>query len=377
MSRLVTRPAHRLLGRCLSGALGARLTPADLPASDVEWRETVRRASAQYCAPLLRWAFEAQDLRAALPTEVAEFLDAVHVLNLEDNRRYEAQLAHLIRLLNEIDVRPLALKGAAAIIAGLYPTSGERMTCDIDLLVPSPRLPDALDLLMSHGYRPQLDRGELLDPHGLETRSHHYHPLESPDWPVRVELHVQPVILPLVRLLDAEEMTRDVSVADWRGGECLLPSSTCFILHNVIHAFLVDFVCRRRPLSMRQLFEFGHVSRRYGAQIDWRHVVDRLEARGQGDALRQYAGFAELYLRHEPPPQIVIDAASRARVEAYLRRCDQPSSLGEGLAALGHQLRNHARTLIDHPQVVARLLTTSAYARFWSRVRTTTLSHLQ
>jgi hypothetical protein len=111
----------------LSGALGQTLAQSDLPATETEWRNVLRRSCAHVVTPALRWALREQGYTSELPPDVLDFIDAVYTLNLEGNCHYEDQLAHLIWSLNEIRVRPVLLKGAAALVNGLYPTSGERM----------------------------------------------------------------------------------------------------------------------------------------------------------------------------------------------------------------------------------------------------------
>jgi hypothetical protein len=99
--------------------------------------------------------------------------------------------------------------------------------------------------------------------------------IDSHDWPVRVELHVHAVALPFIELLTSAEISRDAAPFSWRGGECLLPSPTHFILHNVIDAFLVNFVRKGELLSQRQMFEFVLASLTYGERIDSNTVKTR------------------------------------------------------------------------------------------------------
>ena len=365
------RPAHRILGRCLSGALGQTLAQSDLPATEAEWRNVLRRSCAHLVTPALRWAFWEEGRISELPADVLEFIDAVYALNLEGNRHYEDQLADLIRSLNSIGVRPVLLKGAAALVCGLYPTSGERMIADIDVLVPAPRLPEILDHLTARGYGVQSTEKELPDPNGFETRSHHYAPLDSPDWPVRVELHVHPVQLPFVQLLTSGEIFSDATPSLWRGGECLLPSPTHFILHNVIHAFLVNFVRGGAQLPQRQLFEFVRASQTYGERIDWNAVKTRFDAFGCRNALRQYIAFSHAYFCFNAPPEIDIDRWNRLRVKAHLFRLDLGHPAIEWVFALLINRRRYANSLGNNPSSMKKLLTKGFYYRLYiSIIRT-------
>lgn len=248
------RTPFQHLARCLRGALEQPLVPSDLP---VEWEKVLRLSGAHLATPQLRWALREQGLFSELPSDVAEYLDAVYTLNLEKNGQCEEQLAHFIGVLNGVGVQPVLLKGAAALVGRLYPSSGERMVSDIDVLVPASRLPDILAKLAGVGYRsvdPKEDMSGFERPDALSH--HHYPAIYSPDWPVAIELHVQPVLLSFVNFLSSDEVFQDAATVRWRGGECLLPSPTHFIIHNLIHSFLVDTRYHLASMSLRQLFEF-------------------------------------------------------------------------------------------------------------------------
>ncbi|MGC2225306.1 MAG: nucleotidyltransferase family protein, partial [Methylocella sp.] len=126
----------------------------DLPANEAEWQRVLHLSSSHLVAPMLRRAYQEHGLVSGLPADVVEFLDAVYTLNLESNLRYQYQLAQLIQALNDTGVRPLLLKGAATLASGLYPTPGERMIGDIDVLIPSAKLAGAVEHLLAAGYQP-------------------------------------------------------------------------------------------------------------------------------------------------------------------------------------------------------------------------------
>jgi Uncharacterised nucleotidyltransferase len=295
------------LGRLLSGALGKAAGPQDLPANDAEWQRVLRLSNDHLAAPLLRWALKEQGRFSDLKPDAAELLEAVYTLNLDRNRRCVDQLAHLTEVLNRIDVRPVVLKGAATLVGGLYPTLGERMISDLDVLIPESRLPEILERLAGEGYR--LLEGETELPEMMDFADlvglRHYPRIGSPDWPAGVELHVSPIPLSASRLLSAEEMIEEATPLSWRGGELLTPSPTHFIVHNVIHAFVVDFR-KKGWLSFRQAFEFAHANRVYGERVDWNAVVRRFHEFDRWEALSGYTTFAHAYLGFPMPPGVKV-----------------------------------------------------------------------
>lgn len=361
-----TRPARRLLHKILSGVLGQSIDSTDLPTDNAEWQSLLRLSSAHLVTSLLRWALQQNSLLAGLPVEVLEFLEAFHALNLDDNRRYEDQLAHLIRTLNGIGIRPVLLKGAAALIGVLYPTPGERFIGDIDILIASHQLGEALAALRAAGYIPGIG-GEFSDVEEyLQGGAHHYPAIKNPDWPVLVELHVFPVHRFVDRLLGSEEITRDATLITWRGGECLLPSPTHFVTHNVIHAYLVDHALQS-GISIRQLFEFVFASRIYAGQIDWLAIQQRFDTCSEGTALRCYLALANDYFGFQPPTELPVGRRIRLRTALYCALMDAPRAIY--LLGLVRGFQTRAYRLVRDPRVLKRLLTKGFYLRFFQELR--------
>jgi len=359
------RAASRLLSRCLSGALGQPLAPSDLPANQSEWEKMLRASSAHLAAPQLRWALREQGLFPALPADVAEYLDAIYTLNLDRNLECENQLADFIQLLNSIGVRPVLLKGAAALVGGLYPTSGERIISDLDILIPAQRLPEILDKVAGAGYHPWVAEGmQMPDPVGF-AEDHHYPPLVNPDCPTHVELHVQAVHLPFVELLSSEEVFRDAKTLRWRGGECLLPSPTHFVTHNIVHSFLNNTKGHLERLSQRQLFEFVLATRTYGDRIEWNDIRHRFDSHANGKALRQYLALANTCLGFNVPNSINMDGRDRPRIQLYLFHLDLENRIALWTLNLARQVRSRLRVLREKPgRTTRKLFTTGVYRRF-------------
>ena len=342
----------------------------DLPANEAEWRSVLRLASTHLVTPSLRRAFQEHGLVSGVPAGVLEFLDAVYTLNLDCNLRYQDQLAHLIQVLNNTGVRPVLLKGAAALVSGLYPTPGERMIGDIDVLIPPSTLSSVVfKHLLAAGYRPVAVEEELPETEDHGPGMHHYPRIYSLDWPAPMELHVHPVHLLATRLLGSEEVVRDATPLNWRGGDCLLPSPTHFVMHNVIHAFIVD----RRDrgfLSLRQLFEFVRANRTYGERIDWALIHQRFDSLGYGSALRGYAVRASVYLGFQVPPALPISGFARLRRRFYRIELEHPAmhflfSLGRFLRVLGRLVRIRACNKVKNPHSMKKLFMARHYVRLY------------
>jgi hypothetical protein len=147
------------------------------------------------------------------------------------------------------------------------------MISDLDILIPAEKLAgDSGETggggLPASSYRSGM---KMPDPVGFDN-DHHYPPLISREWQSSVELHVQPLWLSTVAFLPCEEVFREAIPLAWRGGECLLPSPTHFIIHNLVHAFVMNVQGGLERVSIRQLFEFVLASKTLRG-------ADRLECR--------------------------------------------------------------------------------------------------
>jgi len=363
------RTPFRILCRCLTGALGQPLVPSDLPANSTEWEEVLRLSSAHLVIPQLRWALREQGLFADVPADAADYLEAVYALNLERNSECEDQLAQLIPMLNSIGVTPVLLKGCAAIVGNLYPTSGERMISDIDILIPTAKLPEILDRLAAVGCKPRVSVGMAVpETAGYEKKDHHYPPVISPSWRCRIELHLHPVWLSAVSFLPSDEMFREAVPLSWRGGSCLLPSPGNFLAHNLIHAFLMNVKGGFERVSLRQLFEFALASQAYGGLVDWHAMRARFDDHGRPDVLPQYLALASSCFDFEVPSAIAVTRQDRQRIQYHLKRVEFPNrrmELGINILRQGKRLANPLR----NPRKLGMLLTLDFYSRLLKSLR--------
>ena len=361
-----SRTAFRLLCRCLTGALGQTLLSSDLPANPQEWEEVLRLSSSHLVTPQLRWALREQGLFTELPPDVADYLDAVYALNLERNGECENQLEQLIPVLNSLGVQPALLKGGAAIVGGLYPTSGERMITDLDILIPAKGLSAILNKMEAMGYQALDSHSELATTGGWQALCHHYPPLFCPGLPSTIELHVEPVDLPFFKLLSSDEFLRDAVTLKWRGGDCLIPSPTHFVAHNIIHSFLVNTRGKLEVISLRQLFEFVHASQTYSEQVSWTALVKRFDEPGYGSALRQYLALANTCLGFTPPVEIELGTWDRWRIKPHLARLDLNNPSVEWMINFCSQAKVRLQNLFRKPDLLKKLLSSDFYSR-WAK----------
>jgi hypothetical protein len=247
-------------------------------------------------------------------------------------------------------------------VGRLYPTSGERIITDLDVLVPAPKLPEILQRLAEIGYQVLLGNGKfakigpLLDfPH------HHYPPVYHPDWPVTVELHVQPVVLRYGRFLTNEELFRDATSFHCRGADLFLPAPDHLVVHNIIHAFLVDTKDAMRKMSLRQSFELVLASRSYAERIDWGLISQRFDTLGYRLSLRQYLALSNICFGQHLAKEALIESQQQAIIRTYLMRMNLQNRYVNSAINLVCYFIVGSRHLLSHPTRIKRLLNADFY----------------
>lgn len=86
--------------------------------------------------------------------EFRHFLAANLLANRVRNAALLRQLGGVARSLNERGIEPMVLKGMGHLVTGLYGDAGERISADLDLLVPEDEAGLAYGALRKLGYRP-------------------------------------------------------------------------------------------------------------------------------------------------------------------------------------------------------------------------------
>jgi len=336
--------------------LAALLDPLDHfatppPRDAAEWRHLYGFATAHLVAPTLYAVLAARKRLDWLPEEICAALAVLHALNAEHNQRLRDLLHETTARLNGVGVRPIALKGAIALLPEADPVTAARVLGDLDLWVGEADLPAAIQALRAGGYR----LPDNLHPQAWsQPPSHHAPPLLHPSGSGYVELHqrVFDARVP-AGVLGAKPLTTAARWLEWRGVRLGEPALRHRLIHNALHHLVTDqgFASDRR--SLRQLFEFARLlTRPEAATLDWAGLLGDLDGAGMGEALRLNL-LASLHLFGQPLPLGVrLTPAALAAEGRFWWRLDQPV-LNRGLEWRWF-LRVQARRLANLPRQLAR-----------------------
>ena len=297
----------RFLCRCLAPATIADPCLADLlSGGEVPWPQVLWLAGNHLVTPSLGGALRRRGLFEALPGDIREYLDAIRELNRERNRILYDELIAVAQLLNHIDVEPILLKGAIALLPDQYPGAEDRVIGDLDLLLPVDRIDEASEALRKTGYR--VASLEHVLP-GDRKRHHHVPPLLHPELPVAIELHKRMLFDERAAARLRARMDETSLVLPGADVRMCVPDLATRLLHNFLHNQIQDRNHALFSMNHRQLLEFVQLRESGGSGLDWGSLVERLRP-GHRRAFAVYLLAAEHWYGQPYPPELACPAGS-------------------------------------------------------------------
>lgn len=287
------------------------------------WDRLIDDTAKSGILPALQHRAVQPQLSALIPEEVANLLGTIHALNTERNRIALAQAQELAAALNQIGVQPIALKGLAQILEGVYPSTGCRYLADIDVLVSAEQAPAALGIFRKLGY--------ICSPvHSVELSVGHSYPPFRRTQSLEIDLHRTLGLGICSSLLPAADVIGSATVRNINGASILVPSPNHLVVHHIIHSQLHDSYRERINPSFRTLYDFFLLRRHFDnegngsgsptekPELDWGGIESHFRRNGH------YATFALYLLAAEDalgiPPPVPLHLTPLMRIRRYRRK---------------------------------------------------------
>lgn len=257
-----------------------RVHAGTFPNWPINWERFVRAAAESAVLPALSGQNSLeQKAMCELPEDVSALIILVNTLNAERNRTVLAQAQQLAAAMNQVGIQPVALKGLANILAGIYPDQGARYLADLDLLVSPEDFPAAVAVLHNLSYSPSAA-------HRIEfVIGHSYPALTRPD-SLEVDLHRTVGLGTCASFLPVTEVVRDSVPHNLDGASIRIPSPEHLVTHHIMHSQMHDSYRERINPSLRTLYDFFLLERHFHASLDWHAIEHRFRQKSQ------YATFA-------------------------------------------------------------------------------------
>lgn len=297
--------SHQFIVQCLQHPVGA--TPVEARSAicrDValDWDAVIRTAGLEMVLPTLSSKLEALGILNAAPSHVANFFRDLRELSSERNGQILREVVTVSKLLNAVGIEPVALKGVAYLLTGVYQDISARFISDIDLLVPAPALMKAIQALTGADYIP-----------ANKDFGHHYFPLRRPA-NIWVEIHHSIGGRTSRSILPSSEMLKDSVVTGFQGAKIRLPSPEHLITHHVVHAQIHHAHAEGIWPPLRTMCDLALLLERFGNEVDWSSVQARFRRNCQEGALAIHLLLAERVWGIKPPLRIRMNSGTKLRL---------------------------------------------------------------
>ncbi len=271
-----------------------------------QWEKLIDTASIELVLPLVQDLLRTTSAASAVPPDVSNLFATVQQLNADRNRNILSQVTTLTAALNAQGIEPVALKGLAHLVSGVYNDNAIRYLVDIDLLVSESDLPKAVKILADSGY--QGDK-----PHPIELAIGHSYPSLARANSVPIDLHQSMGRRICNLILPPSEVLRDSSLFEFEGVRLRIPSPNHLVIHHIIHSQLHDSYRDRLWPPLRTMYDLVLLQRRFGDQIDWAAIETRFRAHRQFGILVIYLLRVENVLYFKAPIPLSLDLLTRLR----------------------------------------------------------------
>jgi hypothetical protein len=234
----------------------------------LDWLAVVWWANKHLVAPALWTSLSRPSLREFVPLDVQNYLAFLYGRNAARNARIHQQCLDIGSTLARAGLRAALLKGAAWLFDGNSLATSDRMMRDIDLAVAPEEFEPAVQSLAASGYR---EASGIY----IEVNHIHYAPMVREDCEASVEIHRD--LANRIEFLSSREM---IASAREVAPGLLLPEYRHRIVHNVIHAQIMNGDFAGGVLDLRDALDLARLIAGSGSEFDWTMLA--LEASGRG-----------------------------------------------------------------------------------------------
>jgi hypothetical protein len=274
-----------------------------------DWDRLFAEASDEAVLPALYSRTRELDLHGSLPPPVLDFLSGVESLNAGRNTAILCEVKLAIRLLNEVGIQPILLKGLAYLATGVYDIPAARYMADVDLLISEEQVSQAARVLMQNGFET-----EESDP--FASFRHHHRPLMRPG-AVHFEIHHALTMSDTGSLLPACEVIDWAIFVDLDGTQVRVPCPEHMMIHLIMHSQIQHPYNERIWPPLKAMYDLVLLQRRFEDEINWNRVEHRFRAVGHYHTFALHIMRVQDVLGFQPPFRIQLTARLRL---AWCRR---------------------------------------------------------
>jgi hypothetical protein len=289
-------------------------------------------------------------------------LKSVYALHLAHRRREQEQFDLLLEVLDREGVAVLVLKGARYLVDPVGDWCEARAMGDFDVLIRPADSKCVEAALNAAGYQRVPDK--------TAPSAHHLHPLQHPDHPMTLELHIDPLTPAAARIMSTRQVWDLARTAD--AGAFLVLPPAWHALHGLLHHQIQDRGHALHKLCIKGLWEWSMLAQAF-TDDDWNMIRAHMRAAGGLDVLDSWSVQSNRLFGLEPPWLSDISTAATRHADTTLvrrvlcardprqqvRRCTRPRLAGacrtkfDGAAATASRRRATATDRARPTTVIA------------------------
>jgi hypothetical protein len=246
------------------------------------WPAVIRLADSHLVTCAVWVGLKRKGLSVFLPDDPRQYLESMYTMNTRRNTALKEQIDESIHILNEKNIVPVLLKGAAYLKAGIFSDPAERIFSDLDILVGESEMPIAIKALRSAGYR-DVPSGDM------DFTNHRHRPaMFRTGANGTIELHHRLVTRELEEVLPTHAAVR-ASIARRHGGVCYrLLTPNHMVEMSFLHSQLIDRYDETFTIGLRPIHDLIGMSTSFKGLIDWKKIDALFERHGARSHFRNY-----------------------------------------------------------------------------------------
>lgn len=271
------------------------LNTLDIP----QWDLFVRQARAADLLSRIAVQAERRQDRIPVPEGPDRHLHAARIVARAQAEEVMREAEYVRKALAPVGVKPVFLKGAAYLLAGLPAATG-RVFSDLDLLVPKTLLPQVESSLMLHGWA--TTHHDPYDQRYYRQWMHELPPFEHIQRQTVLDVH-HGILPETARLRPESRLLLDAAVPVLGHPDLLVLAPTDMVLHSMTHLFHNEELSH----GLRDLSDLDMLLRHFGEEpAFWDRLVDRAEQLDLRRPLHYGLRYTKLLLA-TPVPGAAID----------------------------------------------------------------------
>ena len=257
-----------------------------------DWERFVSICSNHFILQVIYIRFRTNGILGFVPVELVEHLQEIYELNVVRNQLILEQIEAITELLNQNNIYPVYLKGAAYLLDGLYEDIGERILGDIDFLVPEENYLFTAALFEREGYTKfrQMSDYEVVD------EMKHYPRLLHSDFIAVIEIHRLPVDEGQLKWFNSEIIKKENKKVEGSLDSYVL-SDKHKIIHNFIHSQLINEGSLYGIVSLKELFDLYLLSKRFSIEESLSEIKPKQKAIAYFGLARLILGLDNLFFQ--------------------------------------------------------------------------------